>query len=123
MILKTYARLWVSDLDATLPLLEAIVGRPADLRFAFDDLELGAIGDFLVIAGSPEALAKHREATGPVVVSDLAELEATVVAAGAQIVAPVAESATGSFLYARHPDGSLVEYVQWKPEIVARIIG
>jgi hypothetical protein len=123
MILKTYARLWVADLDATLPLLEAIVGRPADLRFAFDDVELGAIGDFLVIAGRPEALAKHREATGPVVVSDLAELEATVVAGGAEIVGPVAQSATGSFLYARHPDGSLVEYVQWKPELVARIIG
>ncbi|MEV4422874.1 hypothetical protein AB0L40_23275 [Patulibacter sp. NPDC049589] len=57
------------------------------------------------------------------VVSDLAALEATVVAAGAEIVAPVATSETGSFLYARHPDGSLVEYVEWKPELVARIVG
>lgn len=122
MILKTYARLWVPDLDATLPLLESLVGRPADLRFAFGDVELAAIGDFLVVAGSPEALAPHREATGPVVVTDLVALQDVVVAAGGAIVAPAAESATGSFLYARHADGSLVEYVQWRPELVARIV-
>jgi len=123
MILKTYARLWVADLDETLPLLEELVGRPTDLRFPFEDVELAAVGDFLVIAGTPEALEPHRAATGPVVVDDLAALEATVVAAGAEVVAPVATSETGSFLYVRHPDGSLVEYVQWNDDLVARIIG
>jgi hypothetical protein len=29
---------------------------------------------------------------------------------------------TGTMLYARHPDGVSVEYVQWLPELVARII-
>lgn len=123
MILKTYARLWVADLDETLPLLEELVGRPADLRFPFQDVELAAVGDFLVIAGTPEALEPHRAATGPVVVDDLEALEATVLAAGAEITVPRATSETGSFLYARHPDGSLVEYVEWNTELVAKILG
>lgn len=123
MILKTYARLWVADLDASLPLLEQLVGRGPDARFPFGDVELAAIGDFLVIAGTPEALEPHRQATGPVIVEDLDALEAAVVAAGATITQQAQPSETGRFLYARHADGSLVEYVQWNPELVAAILG
>jgi hypothetical protein len=121
-ILKTYARLWVRDLDESLPTLRAIVGRDEDLRFAFGDVELAAIGDFLVIAGTPEALEPLRDGVGPVIVERLDDALSTLAEIGAEIIEPVAESATGRFLYARHPDGSKVEYVEWKPELVDRIL-
>lgn len=122
-ILKTYARLFVSSLDESLPFLERLVGRPADLRFAFDDLELAAIGDLLVIAGPAETLAKHRDETGPLIVSDLDEVEALVTHSGGTITQPRREVPTGANLFARHADGAVVEYVQWTPALVERIIG
>jgi hypothetical protein len=30
---------------------------------------------------------------------------------------------TGRFLYARHADGAEIEYVEWTPDLVQRIIG
>lgn len=121
-ILKTYARLFVSSLDEALPFLERLVGRPADLRFAFHNLELAAIGDFLVISGAAEEVEKHRGETGPLIVTDLDEVKALVLEFGGEIVQPRQEVPTGHNLYARHADGSVVEYVQWKPELVKRII-
>lgn len=143
MILKTYARLFVRSLDDALPVLEALVGRPADLRFWSDDpkllcplvgnnndlpaevlvVEQAAIGDFLVIAGSDSALDIARKAAGPVIVDDLQRTTELVVSAGADVVIPATTVSTGVFNYIRHSDGSLVEYVQWKPELVSKIIG
>ena len=122
MILRTYARIFVASLDQSLPLLEKLVGRPADLRFPFDQVEIAAVGDFLVVAGDQQALNPMREAVGPVVVEDLDETIRELIDAGATIDQPVSRSVTGSFAYLRHPDNSLVEYVQWSPELVTRII-
>lgn len=121
-ILKTYARLFVSSLDESLPFLEALVGKPADLRFAFGKSELAAIGDLLVIAGPPEETDQYRNATGPLIVSDLDEVEALLKQHGGVVIQPQTEVPTGINLYARHADGAKVEYVQWRPELVERII-
>ncbi len=121
-ILKTYARLFVSSLDESLPFLEQLVGRPADLRFAFHQLELAAIGDFLVVSGPAAEVEKHRYDTGPLIVTDLNEAEALVLEFGGTIVQPRQKVPTGANFYARHADGAVVEYVQWKPELVERII-
>ncbi|WP_434741545.1 hypothetical protein [Micromonospora sp. SH-82] len=121
-ILKTYARLWVDDLDASLPLLRSLVGTEPDLRFGFDAVELAAIGDFLVIAGPPAERARYANASATVVVDDLDRVVAEVTARGGEITTPEAASPTGRFLYARHPGGAEVEYVQWTPELVDRIV-
>ncbi|WP_067481428.1 VOC family protein [Actinomadura hibisca] len=123
MILKTYARLWADDLDATLPPLEQLVGRPADLRFAFEGIELAAVGDFLVIAGPAEQRARYTHASATVVVSDLDALRAALDAEGAEITTPEASSATGRFLYARHVGGAEIEYVEWNSELRQRVLG
>ena len=43
--------------------------------------------------------------------------------AGARITTPETTSATGRFLYARHPGGVQIEYVERVPDLVARIVG
>lgn len=53
------------------------------------------------------------------------DLDATVLGlseAGAVLTQAPRPSRTGVFAYLRHPDGALVEYVQWKPELLARIL-
>ncbi|MEU3960910.1 VOC family protein [Streptomyces buecherae] len=121
-ILKTYARLWTDSLDGALPLLRELTGAEPDLRLGFEAVELAAIGDFLVIAGPAEERAKYAHASATVVVDDLDACQATLTAAGATLTTPLAAGPTGRFLYARHADGAEVEYVEWVPELVQRII-
>ncbi|MFJ7194067.1 MULTISPECIES: VOC family protein [unclassified Streptomyces] len=121
-ILKTYARLWADELDTSLELLRELTGVEADLRFAFDSMEIAAIGDFLVIAGPAAERARYSHAGATVIVDDLDNLTRTLVAAGAEITTPEGTSATGRYLYARHRGGAEVEYVEWVPELVERIV-
>ncbi|QKW52568.1 VOC family protein [Streptomyces buecherae] len=121
-ILKTYARLWTDSLDGALPLLRELTGAEPDLRLGFEAVELAAIGDFLVIAGPAEERATYAHASATVVVDDLDACQATLTASGATLTTPLAAGPTGRFLYARHADGAEVEYVEWVPELVQRII-
>ncbi|WEV25177.1 VOC family protein [Streptomyces sp. 71268] len=121
-ILKTYARLWTDSLDDALPLLRELTGAEPDLRLGFEAVELAAVGDFLVIAGPADERAKYAHASATVVVADLDACQATLTAAGATLTTPLASGPTGRFLYARHADGAEVEYVEWVPELVQRII-
>ncbi|MFD5695471.1 VOC family protein [Streptomyces rubiginosohelvolus] len=121
-ILKTYARLWADDLDQALPLLEELTGEQPHLRTAFEEISLAAIGNFLVIAGPAEERARYAHASATVVVDDLGALQATLKRADATITTPETAGPTGRFLYARHADGVEIEYVEWTPELVRRII-
>ncbi|MFC8726207.1 VOC family protein [Streptomyces bacillaris] len=121
-VLKTYARLWTDDLDQALPLLEELTGEEPHLRLAFEQVALAAIGNFLVIAGPAEERARYSHASATVVVDDLDALLATLTSAGATVTTPTTDGPTGRFLYARHADGAEIEYVEWTPELVRRII-
>jgi predicted enzyme related to lactoylglutathione lyase len=121
-ILRTYARLWVDDLDQALPFLRELVGREPDLHFAFDNVKAAAIGNFLVIDVPPEERSRYP-GTATVVVSDLDELTRRLTAHGGHVTVPESTSETGRFLYARHADGAEIEYVQWRPEVIERILG
>ncbi|GAA2712521.1 VOC family protein [Micromonospora olivasterospora] len=122
-ILKTYARLWADDLDASLPLLRTLVDAEPDLRFAFGAIELAAIGDFLVIAGPAEERARYGHASATVIVDDLDAVVDEVTAEGGEVTTPEATSPTGRYVYVRHAGGAEIEYVEWMPELVDRIIG
>ncbi|GII30515.1 VOC family protein [Planotetraspora mira] len=121
-VLRTYARLWVDDLDQALPVLRQLVGAEPDIYFAFDNVKAAAVGHFLVIDVPAEERAKYP-ASATVVVSDLDETSRLVVAGGAWITVPETTTETGRFLYARHADGAEIEYVEWMPDLVQRIVG
>ncbi len=112
-ILKTYARVFVRSIDESLPTYLALVGRAEDIRFEFEDTELTAIGDFLLIAGPAAATDKYRDTVGPVIVDDIVALQSVLSAEGAVVTGGPSQSATGTYLYARHRDGAQIEYVQW----------
>ncbi|MEV0335645.1 VOC family protein [Nocardia sp. NPDC050717] len=122
-ILKTYARLFVADLDSALPHYERLVGATADLRFGFERADIAAVGDFLLIAGPPDGVDGYRGTVGPVIVDDLDAARRFVLDIGGAVTGGPLSSATGQVLYARHPDGTQVEYVEWHPEIRARVLG
>lgn len=66
--------------------------------------------------------ARYAHATGTVVVADLDAVIGTLAEHGAVITTPPAAGPTGRFLYARHAGGAEVEYVEWVPELVRRIV-
>ncbi|UZF57489.1 VOC family protein [Gordonia polyisoprenivorans] len=120
-ILKTYARCFADDLDSALPLYETLVGQTADLRFEFEGASLAAVGDLLLIGGPPEVTDRFRGTVGPLVVDDLTETMDRLRGLGSQVVGGPSRSATGTFAYVRHPDGAVIEYVQWDAEILDKV--
>lgn len=122
-ILETYARLFVADMDAALPIYERLVGAPADLRFRFEEAEIAAVGSFLVVAGPAAAIDGYRGTVGPVIVDDLGALPEFLAEIGGSILGEPVTSATGEVVYARHPDGTRVEYVQWTDEVRIHVLG
>ncbi|MBJ7338210.1 VOC family protein [Mycolicibacterium sp.] len=120
-ILKTYARMFVADLDQSLPLYERLVGRPADIRVRFEEAELAAVGDFLLIAGTAPATARYRDTVGPIIVDDIDDTEKVLAGIGAHTHRFPAPTGEGSYI--RHPDGVVVEYLQWNAEMMSRVFG
>lgn len=125
MILKTHARLFTTNMDESLTLLQSLVGRGPDYRFQMKEagIEIAGLGDFCVVAGTLQNLQPFRSSHGPLVVDDLEQTKGILLERGAKITKPDAESETGRYFYAVHPDGSEVEYIQWKPELRKRILG
>lgn len=122
MILKTYTRIFSTDVDRTVELLQHLHGREPHMRFAFGDLDLVGIGDILVVSGTEEALGPVRGSMGPWIVNDLDRARQILIDAGAQIVSDIEPVPTGRMLYARHSDGSVVEYVQWNSDLIESFV-
>lgn len=122
MILKTYARVFTNDYEATLATLERLHGRKAHITLEYGDWSLAGIGDVFVVAGTDEALAPIRDSHGPLIVRDIEALQASLLAEGATITQALTDVPTGRMLYARHPDGLHVEYVEWRDELVEQFI-
>jgi hypothetical protein len=111
-IKQVLARVFVDSLDAALPLYERLADGSEVRRFAFRNIELAWVGPFLLLAGSEAALAPYRDRVASVIVDDVAEVAALVEQAGGQLVEGPAPAPNGARLIARHPDGSVFEYLQ-----------
>lgn len=90
----------------------------ADAGFPFPEagLRLAMVGAFLLIEGTPEALAPFTSTTGTLLVDDVHPYYEKLVAAGAEIIFPLQVVPTGAAFNAIHPDGSVVEYVHHRPD-------
>lgn len=108
--LATLARVYVDDLDAALPTFTALAGEQPRLRFTYRDLELAGVGAFLLIAGTPEALAPYRDTHATVIVDSLDDVLTTGTVLDGPNVVPTGRNAT-----LRHPGGAIIEYVQFLP--------
>jgi len=113
-ILKTFSRLYLNDLNSTLEFYEELLGTPAAMRFEIPQigLELAQIGDILLIAGSDEALKPFRSTQATFLVDSLDEFRAYLEEKGAEIIRGPDKVPTGRNMTVRHPDGSVIEYVE-----------
>ncbi|AKB78254.1 hypothetical protein MSHOH_1771 [Methanosarcina horonobensis HB-1 = JCM 15518] len=113
-ILQTLSRLYINDLSSVLEFYEKLLGTPAIIRFQIQQigLELAQIGDILLIAGSEEALKPFRSTQATFLVDSLDDFRAFLEEKGAEIVREPAKVPTGRNMTVKHPDGSVIEYVE-----------
>lgn len=107
-ISKVLARVFVPDLDAAIPLYEELAQARAE-RFGFRDVELARVGPFLLLAGDTAA---YRDRTATIQVASLAPILAALKSAGGQVIEGPARAPNGARLIAKHPDGSVFEYIE-----------
>lgn len=113
-ILQTLSRLYVTDLTTALEFYEELLSTSAAMRFEIPNigLELAQIGDILLISGSEEALKPFRSTQATFLVDSLDEFKAFLEEKGAEIIREPARVPTGRNMTVKHPDGTVIEYVE-----------
>ena len=113
-ILGTTLRICVDDLEASTAFYERLTGA-TPLRFERGGVSVAAVSCFLLMSGPESELEVLRKVTATIAVKDVDEAVADLTAVGAQIVAGPLPAPAGRTLVARHPDGSIFEYVDRNP--------
>ncbi|NJQ02852.1 VOC family protein [Streptomyces zingiberis] len=108
-ILGTSLRVCVDDLDAAVPVYERLTGDRA-MRFRRGGVSVAAVGSFLLMSGEEAEMELLRKVSATIAVKDVDEAVRTLVAVGAQIIAGPMPT-PGRNMLARHPDGSIFEYI------------
>lgn len=114
----------LEDLDAAVAFHEALLGQTAQLRFDYPEMQLrlAQVASILFIAGTEQSLAPFTATHMTFMVDDVRAFEAHLPTVGATIVNATKAVPTGWNMLARHPDGTLVEYVQHRdPHPVERL--
>lgn len=113
-VLRTLHRIYVNDLDSTINFYQSLLGVQVGLRFKLPhlNLELADIGDFLIIAGSEEALKSVRSTVATILVDSVEEFKLHLEELGAKVLRGPNQVPTGKNMTVQHPDGSVMEYVE-----------
>lgn len=108
-VLAVLARVYVDDIEAAVPLYEALTQGETPRRFSFRDMHLAKIGSFLLVQGADEEVRSH---SATIAVRNIGIVAEAISAASGELVEGPDAGPNGPRLVARHPDGTLVEYIQ-----------
>ena len=113
-VLKTLSRVYINDLNPSIEFYEELLGTAAAMRFEIPQIgmELAQVGEILLIAGSDEALKPFRSPQATMLVDSLDEFKTYLEEKGAEIIRGPNTVPTGRNMTVRHPDGSIIEYVE-----------
>lgn len=113
-ILQTYIRVYVHDMDSSLKFYESLLGEISTLRFKHSafGLELAAVGNILILAGSDQDLERFRSTKATFQVDAIREFYDYLLKSGCKVVRGLTRVPTGTNLTVQHPDGSIFEYVE-----------
>ena len=115
-ILRTFLRIYLDpeQMERSITFYEQLFGESCRLRFHYENigLELAQIGTVLLIAGSEIALLPFKATRVTFLVDELFEGRESLLKQGAIILEEPKPVPTGWNMRVKHPDGTLVEYVQ-----------
>ncbi|WP_341528560.1 VOC family protein [Nostoc sp. UHCC 0302] len=116
-ILKVLTRVYLNptDLDDAIAFYENLFKESCWLLFQYSetDLELAGVGSILLIAGSAEALSPFKSTQATFLVDSLHDFREALTEQGAVILAEPNKVPTGANMRARHPDGTIIEYIEF----------
>ena len=110
------SRFYVSDMDKAIEFYEEILNDKCNSRFIYKEanLELAQVGSILLLCGSDEALEPFKDTKATFLVDSIIEFKDFLLKNRAKIIRDIKEVPTGFNLTARHSDGTIVEYVEFK---------
>jgi predicted enzyme related to lactoylglutathione lyase len=115
-VLRSLTRVFLPPeaLGRSIAFYETLSGEPARMRFVYPaaGLELAEVGGVLLIAGKEHALAPFSATRATFIVDHLDEFRAALVGMGAAILDEPKPVPAGRNMRVRHPDGTVVEYVE-----------
>jgi predicted enzyme related to lactoylglutathione lyase len=109
-IVGTSLRVCVDDLDAAVPVYEKLSNAEA-VRFEQGPVSVAAVGPFFLMSGPEGHLEVLRKIAATLAVKNVDEAVADLESVGAEIIAGPTSTGVGRNVIARHPDGSVFEYV------------
>ena len=100
--------------DAAVRFHEQLIGQKARLRFDYPafGLKLAQVSSILFIAGTDDSLVSFVATHASFMVDDLKAFADHLPTVGAEILRPPKPVPTGCNMLVRHPDGTLIEYVE-----------
>lgn len=113
-VFKTLPRVYVKNLNSAIPFYEELYNTKANMRFKMPvgGLELAQVGDILIISGNEDDLKMYRNTLYSLLVDSIEEYKIYLEKAGASIIRGPKQVPTGINMTVKHPDGSIVEYVE-----------
>lgn len=115
-ILNILARRYLplDELDEAVAFYEALIGETARLRFDYPEYELrlAQVASILFIAGTNESLKPFTATHLTFLVDDIEAYAEYLPTIGANVVEAPKAVPTGQNMLVRHPDNSLIEYVE-----------
>lgn len=107
-IIAVIARVYVDDIDAALPLYQRLSGVTDVKRLTFRDVQLASVGPFLLLSGNT---ASYRDRVATIEVAALAPVIESLGESGGEVLEGPGATSNAARLIARHPDGSVFEYI------------
>lgn len=124
-ILNILARRYLplDELDEAVAFYEALIGETARLRFDYPEYELrlAQVASILFIAGTNESLKPFAATHLTFLVDDIESYAEYLPTIGANVVEAPKVVPTGQNMLVRHPDNTLVEYVEHRDKHPADI--
>jgi predicted enzyme related to lactoylglutathione lyase len=118
-VLSITVPIFVSDIEASVPEYEVLLGERSQFRFDIPakGLSLAKVGGLLVIGGPEAALKPLREIRASLRVDSLDEYFAYLARTGAQILQPPTPTPTGRNMIVKGTDGNVLEYVELREAV------
>ncbi|MFN6568423.1 glyoxalase [Nostoc minutum NIES-26] len=116
-IIKVLTRVYLNpvDLDDAIAFYENLFTEKCWLWFQYSEmeLELAGVGSILLIAGSAEVLSPFKSTQATFLVDSLNDFREALASQGAVILAEPNKVSTGANMRAMHPDGTIIEYIEF----------
>jgi predicted enzyme related to lactoylglutathione lyase len=110
--------------DAAVTFYENLIGQRARLRFEYPahGLRLAQVANLLLIGGNTESLVAFTATNATYLVDDIQAYALYLPTLGVEVLRSVQAVPSGWNMLVRHPDGTIVEYVQHRDPHPADVI-